>query len=386
MAIVDEEELGDRQPTDGSPISSGPPEEQRRPPTEDALTPLQVPAPVLGPHQDPVFPSLPARTLDESPLVSDRLPPKSAIPLAHNVYTLTPITPDAVSRAREAAEEQHSPDDYGRLDAFDQAEKDRVFGIATEFIENHVRRISSGYAIRTAHEGFGAGTVVVSEKQVPRTKLRHAQLDWAITNGRVYSLQGARLPVGHLSPITPKDEPSYGSPHHGDDSDLAFLLAFVCHLLDFDSPTSIAASGTITFHTNDSLWIHDIPDLLDAARVGGVENVVLPHSVEKMEGDGRHGVHYWLIRDTNEAIFSLLTASAGEILVPNLTKRALTKQAYAWLSLVLILLAVLAFQLVASLSAGGEPPVVFVRYLLVVIAVLFIGSLIFTHRFWKIDR
>ena len=82
----------------------------------------------------------------------------------------------------------------------------------------------------------------------------------------------------------------------------------------------------------------------------------------------------------------MLTACTDGTLVPDLIKRVFTKQAYAWLSLVLILVAISASALFGSLGIGGHPPVTFARFLLLTIAVLFVGSMTMTHRFWRIDR
>ena len=52
---------------------------------------------------------------------------------------------------------------------------------------------------------------------------------------------------------------------------------------------------------------------------------------------------------------------AGEVVVPNLYRRALTKQAYSWLSLILALAAVLAYALATSFNVGGDARRVFSR-------------------------
>jgi hypothetical protein len=47
-------------------------------------------------------------------------------------------------------------------------------------------------------------------------------------------------------------------------------------------------------------------------------------------------------------------------------------------------LSICGYQL--AVAFGRHPPVTFVRYLLVVVAVLFVGSLLCTHRFLRLDR
>jgi hypothetical protein len=63
-----------------------------------------------------------------------------------------------------------------------------------------VRRVELGDAIDTPSRHFTVGTVVVSELPVPNSRLRHSRFQWAINNGKVVELNGARLPVGHLGP------------------------------------------------------------------------------------------------------------------------------------------------------------------------------------------
>jgi hypothetical protein len=97
-------------------------------------------------------------------------------------------------------------------------------------------------------------------------------------------------------------------------------------------------------------------------------------------------VRYWSVRDTNEAAYSVLTHMAGETVIPNLYRRALTKQAYSWLSLILALAACLAYALAAWSNVGGRPPVDAVRFTLLLVVLFVIGSEVCTHRYWKRDR
>jgi hypothetical protein len=307
-----------------------------------------------------------------------------ALPIAHNIFSLTPrpfgltrddLLTETAQLAKKAPEE--------RLGELDQPEKDRVFGIAQTFVEGHVRRIAKGHAIRTTHPNFDVGTIVVSQNRVPTSKTRHARFEWAITPEGVVGLKDARLPVGHLARLPLKPEPSFASVHHGDDSDVAFLLAFVCKLLGIDAPSPIAGIGALDSDYHFILYEQDVDMYLDGARRDHVDHVVLPFNNGKMSGS-YDGVRYWPARDSNEAIWALLSALSNEVFIPNIHRRAMTKQAYSWLSLVLILLAVCGYRLAVSL--GSHPPVTFVRYLLGAVAILFVGSMTCVHRFWRLDR
>jgi hypothetical protein len=363
-----------------SAVTDAPPRDNNSPaPTDDVVT--EWPAPVLGPHQDPVFPSLPAPGgAAPSAVAAPTHPRATPVELDRNIYTLTPGSAAASSHPLG-------------LDEFDQPEKDRIFRIATELVENHVRRIEKAYAIKNEHEAFRGGTLVVSVKPIPKTKLRHARFQWAIANGRVFKLEGARLPVGHLAPVDLHQQPSYPSPHRGDDSDLAFLLAYLCDLLGIHESAPIAATGKVALETNNIVWTNAAPAMVEAARASTIKNVVLPHAVEQRNAikDGLHdGVRYWSVRDTNEALFALMSASVGatQTVTPQISRRAFTKQAYSWLSLILVLTAVCCYQLAVSLDVNtrGHPPVNFVRVLLIIVAVFLVGSETLTHRYWKLDR
>ena len=101
---------------------------------------------------------------------------------------------------------------------------------------------------------------------------------------------------------------------------------------------------------------------------------------------GMHNqVRYWSVRDTNEAAYSALTHLAGEVVIPNLYRRALTKQAYSWLSLILALAAVLAYALAVSFNTGGDAPKGFLEIVLSLVVLFIIGSETCTHRYWKRD-
>jgi hypothetical protein len=340
----------------------------------------------LGPRNDPVFPSLPSAEAVENPIQDDEAENVSvaAIPLSNGVVTLTPI-PYGLTRddLLDQASLLEAAPPGERLSEFDQPEKDRVFGIAELFVRGHVRRIAKESAIKDPHQAFGVGTLVISEDLVPSTRLRHAKFQWAVTPTGFVELKDARLPVGHLEPLEVSGQPMLGSPHRGDDSDVAFLLAYLCNVLGASADQSVAGVGVIALEDDHLLVEPGLESLLDGAKADHVDHVILPFANGKLNGD-HEGVRYWSARDTNEAIFSLFTALAHEVLVPNLYRRAMTKEAYSWLSLVTILLAVCGYQL--AVAFGRHPPVEFLRYLLGVVALLAIGSVIFTHLYLRRAR
>lgn len=339
----------------------------------------------LGPRADSVFPSLPAAQ-DQTPVVAPvDVVNALAIPLARNIFTLTPVPAgwsqdDLVERSRAVANDPSS----GGLSEFDQPEEDRIFAVSEEFVGRHARRIAKGFAIKVGHPSFDVGTIVISEEPVPMVRVRHAKFQWAISpSGGVVELKNARPPVSHLEPIRLRPNPQLASPHQGDDSDVAFLLAYVCDLLGANPQQSIAGTGGIGNDPLNVLPDSDVDILLDAAKVARMAHVVLPFKNGKVTGM-HDGVRYWPVRDSAEAIFALFSALADEVVIPNLYRRAMTKEAYSWSSLVLILLAICAYQLAAVV--GSRPPVGFVGFLLGVVVLLTIGSFVLVHRFWRLDR
>jgi hypothetical protein len=340
----------------------------------------------LGPRNDPTFPSLSSADASGEPLETDEVERQSvaAVPLSGNIFTMTRI-PRGSSRdalLEEAERLAVSPPEQ-RLGRFDQPEKERIFGIAESFVRGHVRRISKGSAIKTPRSGFGIGTIVISEDLVSNSRLRHATFQWAVTASGFVELHNARLPVGHLEPLVLGPQPMFGSPHRGDDSDVAFLLAYVCDLLGATQDQSVAGIGVVALN-DDHLQVEPaIDDLLEGAKVDRIDHVILPFANGKLTGV-HDGVRYWPARDSNEAIFSLFSALAHEAIVPNLHRRAMTKEAYSWLSLVTILMAICGYQL--AVAFGRAPPVEFVRYLLGVVVLLMLGSLVFTHLYRRRAR
>jgi hypothetical protein len=162
-------------------------------------------------------------------------------------------------------------------------------------------------------------------------------------------------------------------------------LAFLFEILGISSPDPLGAVGDIDFNTNAIGAVSGIDAYLEAAQSGELRDLMVPFMNGKTSGM-HNQVRYWSVRDTNEAAYSALTHMAGEVVVPNLHRRALTKQAYSWLSLILAFAAVLAYALAYSFNAGGDAPKGFLEVVLVIVVLFVVGSETFTHRYWKRDK
>ena len=220
---------------------------------------------------------------------------------------------------------------------------------------------------------------------MPRSVLRHARFQWAVADGTVVELRNVRIPVGHLKDYAPPEPIADGEGWPGIESGLAVFLAFLFEILDMSSPVPIGAVGDIDFNTNGVGAVSNIDAYLETAQSGELRDVMLPFMNGRATGMHKQ-VRYWSVRDTNEAAYSALAQLAGEVVVPNLYRRALTKQAYSWLSLVLALAAVLAYALAYSFNAGGDASKGFLEVALVLVVLFVIGSETFTHRYWKRDK
>jgi hypothetical protein len=354
---------------------------------DDPDRPIDVSAPrptPLGPNADPVFPSLPAGATTRPEMREDFEPTTGfeARLLAQNVFALTSALAPAGTGGRSAPV---VPNGSIHPEDFDRPERERIFDIAVEFVKNHVRVIKHGFAIKTPHRHFAVGTVVISEDPVPHTLLRHARFQWAINDGVVVELRNARLPVGHLAAYEPPRSDSSDEAWPGPMCGLAIFLAYLFEMLAIASPVPLGAVGDINFNTNAIGTVSNMDPYLEVAQSGVLKELVLPFGNGK-SGGMHNAVRYWPVRDTNEAAYSVLANMAGETVVPNLYRRALTKQAYSWLSLILALAAFLAYSLAAWLNVGGRPPVDALRFILLLVALLLIGSEVCTHRYWKRDR
>jgi hypothetical protein len=302
--------------------------------------------------------------------------------LARNIFTLAPAGNVSASSERVVEIPRDSGDENAEmLTQLEQAEHDAIYAVAKEFVNFHVRRLAKDAALRAPHPDFAEGSILISYKNVPNSKLRHATFQWAITNGRVVELRSVRIPVAHLEPFPATTELNLRGRLSGDD--VAVFLACVLDMLDVTPPHPVAAVGDIATNTNELLFVQDVDPLLEAAQTDGMHDVILPRHNEKM--NGMHGsVCYWPSKDTDSAIFSVMSTLGGEVINPNLVRRALTKQAYSWGSLIFALLAIGGYQLAVAL--GSNPPVDFVRFVLALAGLFLIGSIFCTHRYWLLDR
>lgn len=304
-----------------------------------------------------------------------------AFPFARNVFTLARV-PWGMSRPAflEAAlaPRRDSVD-------LDQPERERVRAITAEFVRTHVRRLERGSYLKAPGRHLAVGTLLVSESPVPRTRIRHARFQWAINDGTVVQLKNVRLPVGHLGSYQPTGGTDFGHACRGDENDLAYLLATLFDALDIEAPSPLAGIGAIGQHTNAIDTETEIEPFLEAAASDGMHDLVLPRGNGRVNGEHEH-VRYWAARDTTEAAISALTAVSGEIVVPNLVRRAFTKEAYAWLSLVFLFVAAMVGEFARTIGLGAHPPINLLRCLLGAFVIAVAGTFVFAHRFWRMDR
>lgn len=336
----------------------------------------------FGPDQDPVFRSLPfghAVPAPEATTTCDAV----CVLLARNIYTLAPrqnYSPYTGGVTENSSSSGLMNEDMIRQ--LEEAEREAVEGVANDFITCHVRRLTREYSLKTPHELFTKGVVLISQDNVHNSKTRHAKFKWAIINGRVVELKNVRIPVGHVGAYERAPNLSIKGRMNEDD-DVAVYLAMVLDALDVTPAQPIAATGSIATNTNELIYAQDLEVLLEAAHEGHMHDVIIPRHNQKVAGAHDH-VCYWPSKDTNSAIFAVLSAMSGESINPNLVRRALTKQAYSWCSLIFALLAILGYQLAVAL--GPNPSVGFLEYLLGITALFLIGSVVCTHRYWRLDR
>lgn len=252
-------------------------------------------------------------------------------------------------------------------------------------MRTHVRRLERGFYLKTPGHHLAVGTLLVSENPVPRTRIRHARFQWAVNDGTVVQLQNVRLPVGHLGSYRPSGGADFTRACRGDENGLAYFLATLFDALDVDAPCPLAGIGAIGQHTNAIDTETEIEPFLEAAVADEMHDLVLPRGNGRVNGEHEH-VRYWAARDTNEAAISALTAVSGEIVVPNLVRRAFTKEAYAWLSLVFLFAAAMVGQFASAIGLGAHPPINLMRCLIGAFAIAFSGTFVFAHRFWRMDR
>ena len=224
----------------------------------------------LGPDADPVFPSLPAGSSTRPEMREDfeSTTGFEARLLARNVFALTSAPAPARAGGRSVPV---VPSVSIHAEDFDRPERERIYGIAAEFVNNHVRVIKHGFAIKTPHRHFAVGTVVVSEDPVPNTLLRHARFQWAINDGAVAELRNARLPMGHLIPYELPARDGWDEGWPGPMCGLAIFLAYLLEVLAIASPVPLGAVGDINFNTNAIGTVSEIDPYLEVAQSGVLE-------------------------------------------------------------------------------------------------------------------
>ena len=331
--------------------------------------------------RDQVFPSLevvPA-TLALDPLA---ISGANITPVARNIFSFWPERSDESREAdaSEISDPREVPNHEALVELHDESRR-RSRTRAEVFVRSHVRRLAKDYAVITPHDDFGIGTLLISQDMVPTSRRRHARFQWAVTNGRVVELKGARLPVGHLE--VPALTSDLLAEVHVGGEEVATFLAYLLDLFRVDPTHPIAALGTLAIHTNELLFAPDLDAFIDAAREGGMHDVIFSRHDDV--GAGIHdGLCFWPVLDANEAAFAVLSAVSGDIVNPHLRRRALTKEAYAWASVALVLLGIGIYQL--AVAVGKIPPLSFSWFVLVLVLLFFAGTRLCTHRFWRLDR
>jgi hypothetical protein len=275
---------------------------------------------LLGaPAPDPRFPSNDVATIAPEVTGGPSQDVAVAVLLVRNVFAL-PLLPPDVTKAgflAEADTETGAELEEGSAAWLDEPERERIHSIASAFVNTHVRRIARGDAIESSNRNFTVGTVVVSELPVPRSRLRHATLGWAINGGRVVELRGAKLPVGHLGPYETAEAVELPGKVRGDENGLAYLLAYIFDALDLEPATRVAAVGAIGLNSDSALPVAGIGPYLEAAEVDGMDDLVLPWH-NGAGGDQEARVRYWPVRDATDAALSALTLLSTEIVTPDL--------------------------------------------------------------------
>ena len=310
-------------------------------------------------------------------------PGMAAFPLYDNVYVLAPSR-ERLDPAAEA--ELLLPDNRDQLNPFDLPERDRMYALAIQFVDNHVRRLRSGASIKARDRTFGDDIIVVSEKRIPRLPFLPVRLNWAIERNKVVDLHDHRVMRGRLTRFKIPPRRFIWGPGRGDSYDLAYLLGNVCAITSLHVPQPVAVTGDVELSTNQVLGSGLIEEKREAAVNDRMAHLILPFRTHLMPGDHR-GVRYWPARDVNEAAFSLFSASCSEVAVPDLKRRWRVKMIYSWVSLLAVLMGIGAYQFAAGFGTdpleGNQTPL---RWTLGIAVALFAISSFATHRFWRMDR
>jgi hypothetical protein len=234
-------------------------------------------------------------------------PEATAYPLYDNVYVLVPnserLDPDEASELG-----LNATPDY--TDQLDLPGRDRMYELATRFVQSHVRRVKSASAIRAADRSFSDRALVISERRFSRLPLRLAKVRWAIDQNVVVDMRHHRILCARLAKVEIPSRRFIWGPGTGDTFDLAYLLANVCAILGMHIPVPVAATGVVASGTTQILGNDPIVGKRLAASVSRIDHLILPFDAHLMPGL-HDGVRYWPARDVNEAVCALLCAASS---------------------------------------------------------------------------
>jgi hypothetical protein len=310
----------------------------------------------------------------------------AAFRLYDNVFVLADREEARQSNAHRGEIGGHEPS-IDPLDEFDIPERDRMYKIATEFVARHVRILRSGASVRAAGRTFRDGSLVISERPIPRLPFRVARLNWIIEDGAIVDISGHHVTTAHLRPVPVPAREVLWAPGHGDRYDVAYLIANVCAVLGLTLPESIAAFGDVLLNTNAVLGTGRMDDARTAAEQEGIRHLILPFDTHLMSGELQN-VRYWVVRDALDAVYAMFSAAASDVVVPDLKRRWLVKMACSWTSMLSVLGAGAAYQFAAYGTLEGSPGFgkTVLAATLGVVGVLFALSCYATHRYFDVDR
>jgi hypothetical protein len=277
------------------------------------------------------------------------------------------------------------------VDPFDLPERDRMYALATQFVENHVRIVRSGGALKSRDRSFGDETLVVSVKPIPRMPFRLVSINWAIDGASVVDVHGHRILRARLKKVGIPPREFIWCPGHGDEFDAAYFLANVCAILGLHVREPVAAVGEMGGEVNQVLgrtWM--MGDRGQTALDYHIPNLILPFETGYLPGV-HEGVRYWPVHDLNEAAYSLFSVACSDLAIPDLKRRWRVKMAWSWISLISVLVAFAATQLLSGAPnrKGGFSPILpdaALEWIGGVIAVLLAICIYATHRYNRMDR
>jgi hypothetical protein len=312
------------------------------------------------------------------------IPTRAAIPLYDNIYVLAYIPPGEERDDLIVAAQRLENADQDQRDQRDVTERDRMYALAIQFISEHVRMIKSGSTIRARDRLFGDGTVVVSEKPIPRFPIRLVKLNWAIDRHMVVDVHDHRVLRARLTKVTNPARRCIWTVGKGDEHDVAYLLGNLCALLDIHVPESVAATGVVAPHSKEVLGGSLMEDKRQAAILDHMAHFVVPYDTHLMPGD-HEGVRYWPVRDAYEANYSLLSVACSDLAFPDLRHRWRMRMVYSWASLLTILGACGAYQFAVA-GNGFVGNRALLGWTVGVWVALSAFSSFCTHKYRNIDR